>query len=258
MSEFSLKTQYICIEGLEGMGKTTITTKLADHLTEKGFKVLKTKEPGVDLLPVTVKLRDLMLNKEYEHDYNKLLDTLRDILKETDNLTENATHLLSEIVSSNFTKLEPIAREYISQAIRSIHMEKLIYPNIGKYDYIIQDRGIVSGLSYGVCCGNDTDFIKGLVMDVTQRSTMEEVYQIYTKVLYLKGDPIEGLKRAKSSKAEFKEGCAIENRKDVEIFLFQVELEMEEILENFDSATIETRKCDLEQVFEKIKQELKI
>lgn len=258
MSEFSLKTQYICIEGLEGMGKTTITTKLVDYLTEKGFKVLKTKEPGVDLLPITVKLRDLMLNKEYERDYIKLLETLKDILKQTDSLTENATHLLSEIVSSNFTKLEPIVREYISQAIRSIHMEKLIYPNIGKYDYIIQDRGIISGLSYGVCSGNDTDFIKGLVMDVTQKDTMEEVCQIYTKVLYMKGDIIEGLKRAKSSKAEFKEGCAIEDRKDVENFLHQVELEMEEILEKFDYAVIETRNFDINQVFEKVKQELKI
>src|ERR1019366_42337 len=126
----------ICLEGCEGVGKTTQTQKLVDHLRAKGFKVLQTKEPGTPHLPLTMLLRGVMLDKQYDE------------------------------------QLTPLARELISQAIRSIHIEKLIVPALTEYDYIIQDRGILSGLAYGSACGNDPDWLLNLAHKVVPSDIM--------------------------------------------------------------------------------------
>ena len=127
---------YICIEGTEGVGKTTQTDLIVKRL-QKYYgeqNVLQTKEPGIHLLPVTMKLRNLMLNKKYDEG------------------------------------LTPMIRELISQAIRSIHLEKLIIPKIRAHQnqlqplIIIQDRGaLFSGLAYGTACGNRVATLKKLV-----------------------------------------------------------------------------------------------
>jgi dTMP kinase len=119
-------TKYICIEGTEGVGKTTQTQKLVDHLRNLGYSVLQTKEPGTAHSPLTMELRNIMLNAKYEE------------------------------------QLTRTARELISQAIRSIHVEKVIKPAYGKYDFIVQDRGILSGLAYGEACGNDIGWLESL------------------------------------------------------------------------------------------------
>ncbi len=41
-------------------------------------------------------------------------------------------------------------------------MEKLIKPALKDYDFIIQDRGFLSGISYGKACGNNEEFILNL------------------------------------------------------------------------------------------------
>ncbi len=102
-----MTARYICFEGLEGTGKTTQCALLAEYLRSKGLRVLLTKEPGTPLAPITMDLRGLMLDKQYDE------------------------------------QLTPLARELISQSIRSIHMEKIIYPAIQVHDYIIQDRGLL-------------------------------------------------------------------------------------------------------------------
>jgi dTMP kinase len=101
--------KYICFEGTEGSGKSTQTQKLVDYLRSKGYKVLQTKEPGTPLSPLTMELRKIMLDSQYE------------------------------------SQLTMTARELISQAIRSIHLERVVIPALSEYDYIIQDRGILSG-----------------------------------------------------------------------------------------------------------------
>src|SRR5690242_21803833 len=42
-------TQYICIEGCDGFGKSSLTQMLSDYLKNKGKKVVQTKEPGTPL-----------------------------------------------------------------------------------------------------------------------------------------------------------------------------------------------------------------
>src|SRR5271167_1025736 len=120
------RATYICLEGTEGVGKTTQTQKLVDHLRAKGCKVLQTKEPGTAHAPLTMQLRGIMLDKQYDE------------------------------------QLTAPARELISQAIRSIHLEKVVFPALSEYDFIVQDRGILSGLAYGTACGNDEKTINFL------------------------------------------------------------------------------------------------
>lgn len=168
------KARYICFEGTEGVGKTTQTNLIAQQLMAKGYKVLLTKEPGTPYAPLTMVLRGVMLDKQYD------------------------------------PELTLPARELVSQAIRSIHLEKVIYPNLENYDFIIQDRGMLSGLAYGVACGNSKQWIEGLLQHVVDELKETTIYELYDDIIYLQGDVGSGLNKAKTAKQEFKSGDAIE------------------------------------------------
>jgi dTMP kinase len=168
------RSRHICFEGTEGVGKTTQVDNLVNHLTNLGFSVLKTKEPGTSHIPLTMQLRSIMLDNQYDG------------------------------------VLTRQAREFISQAIRSIHLEKLIEPASKEYDFIIQDRGVLSGLSYAAACGNDPADI----MNMT-RYTLDNfryLSELYDDVVILKGRVDESLTRALFSKKEFEAGDAMEAR----------------------------------------------
>jgi dTMP kinase len=166
---------YVCIEGGEGSYKTTTTKALAEHYRSRGLKVLETKEPGTSLLPVTMKLRELMLSNEYD------------------------------------SQLSSASRELISQAIRSIHIEKLIIPSLIKeeYDLIIQDRGVLSGSIYADACGIHSHHVRNL-----EEFVLEDFYQrwdyLYDHIFVFHNS--EGLEVAKSAKDEFGVGDAMESR----------------------------------------------
>jgi dTMP kinase len=169
------KARIICIEGTEGVGKTTQTELLASYLTKNGFSVLKTKEPGTSHIPLTMLLRQIMLDNQYD-----------------------------EILTRQ-------ARELISQAIRSIHIEKLIEPAKEQYDFIIQDRGALSGFSYGTACGNS--FYDLMVLS-RYALNCKEPFKLYDDIVLLKGNVSKGLSRALNSKKEFLTGDAMENKGD--------------------------------------------
>jgi dTMP kinase len=209
--------RYICFEGTEGVGKTTQTQKLVNYLNNKGYKVLQTKEPGTSHLPLTMILRGIMLDKQYDE------------------------------------QLTRPARELVSQAIRSIHLEKLIIPAMSEYDYIIQDRGILSGLAYGSACGNATTFLTNLVWEVTGR---DGPWELYNDVIYLKGDVKKHLEVAKSAKQEFAAGDAIE-AKGAD-FMQQVQYRMDDFSDRFNTHCIDVNDQSIEQVFSAILQALKI
>ena len=171
------KPYYVCFEGVDGAGKSTQIRLVGKHLEKCGYKVLLTKEPGTPLIPLTMKLREIMLDAQYDHEMTTL------------------------------------SREYISQAIRSIHLEKLVKPIMVKtddttenlqYDFILQDRGLLSGVAYGIVCGNDKDFIYEM-MRRTRGST-----PAYDQVIIIDGDIEKCLVRASKSKQEFKGGDVIE------------------------------------------------
>ncbi len=215
-----MKSRYICFEGTEGVGKTTQTQKLADYLRAKGFRVLQTKEPGTPLAPLTMLLRGVMLDKQYDEE------------------------------------LTAPARELISQAIRSIHMDKVVVPALSTYDFIIQDRGVLSGLAYGSACGNDLDTIISLSEYVTQSAREHLVEGIYDDIIYLRGDTSAGLKKALLAKQEFAAGDAMEAKGNS--FLQTVSSNMDELSRSFNTSLIQVDGKGIDEVFIEILSALKI
>lgn len=213
------KAKYICLEGTEGVGKTTQTDKLVSYLKDRGYKVLQTKEPGTPLSDITMKLRGIMLDNQYDND------------------------------------LTNTAREFISQAIRSIHIEKVIMPALNEYDFIVQDRGVLSGLAYGTACGNDFEMIEEFAKIVCDPISAQDdydsnMYAIYDSVIYLKGDVNKGLETAKSAKQEFESGDAMESRGNN--FMNDVANNMDEMSSYFNTSVIDVQGKSIEDVFAEI------
>ena len=208
------KAAYICLEGTEGVGKTTQTQKLVDYLRSRGYKVLQTKEPGTPLAPLTMQLRSIMLDKQYDE------------------------------------QLTVPARELISQAIRSIHMEKVVLPAFTECDFIVQDRGILSGLAYGHACGNELDTLSFLSSYVTDPVRHVVVDSVYDCIIYLKGDTSLGLSKAIQSKQEFAEGDAMESRGNS--FIQEVALNMDEMSKAFNTVVIDVNGKGIDEVFSEI------
>jgi thymidylate kinase len=182
-------------------------------LRAREFKVLQTKEPGTPLSPLTMILRGIMLDKQYDE------------------------------------QLSAPARELISQAIRSIHLEKLVLPSLSQYDYIIQDRGILSGLAYGTACGNDESMIRILASYVTGGNGRDfsTAQALYDSIIYLKGDTSAGLKKALQSKQEFAQGDAMEARGNS--FLQTVSTNMDEMSQAFNTKVVNVDGKNIEEVF---------
>lgn len=174
------KAQYICIEGIDGTGKTTQLNLLVSYLEQKGFKVIKTKEPGTDRVPLTLKLREICLDNAYA------------------------------------SMLKGYTREFILQSIRGIHLNNDIYQNLNNdTDFIIQDRGIVSGLAYGAAFGMDLEQLIKLnniiVSEKGQEIGITTIYDVYDKVIFFTTKQAASfLENAINAKQEFETGDAIE------------------------------------------------
>lgn len=209
-----MKARYICFEGTEGVGKTTQTQKLVDHLRNKGYRVLQTKEPGTHHSPLTMTLRGIMLDNQYDQE-----------------LTREA-------------------RELISQAIRSVHMHRVVLPAMDQYDFIIQDRGILSGLAYGEACGNSLVWLENLAEKAAYGTEKGDIFELYNDVIYLTGNIEKGLKTAQNAKQEFAAGDAMESRGLS--FMQQVSQNMNEASEWFNTKEINVDGKGIDEVFAEI------
>lgn len=213
------KARYICFEGTEGVGKSTQCHLVAKHLTNLGFKVLLTKEPGTPLSALSMSLRGIMLDNAHDKE------------------------------------LTATARELISQSIRSIHLENVIYPALTQYDYIVQDRGMLSGLAYGVGCGNSENWINSLMAAVVGPSL--NPYELYDDTIYLQGNVEKGLEKALLSKREFATGDAIEAKGSN--FMKQVSHNMNRYSELFIGVKyLNVDDKNIQQVFDEILTALNI
>ena len=200
----------VVFEGCEGVFKSTNVEALSNYLKEKGFKVLVTKEPGTPHLPVTMELRRIMLDKAYD------------------------------------ASLTRQARELISQAIRSIHRDKLLIPSSNEYDFIIQDRGVISGFAYGLACGNSLEELINLSQYIIPED-IDHPAHLYDKVIFLTRPVGDGLKTAISAKNEFEAGDAIE-AKGISF--------MEEVSKNFNSILSTADNVHTVDVSDKTKDEV--
>lgn len=205
------KARYICLEGGDGVGKSTQTELLVSYLKNRGYSVLQTKEPGTPLSPLTMQLRGIMLDSQYEEE------------------------------------ITPEARELVSQAIRSIHLQKVILPALSEYDYIVQDRGMLSGLSYGSACGIGNRDLLNLSHFVTS-CAVNTYSSLYDDIIYLRGDPTIGLQKALGTKQEFQAGDAMEARGSD--FMKDVQDYMDDFAQKYPSlSTIDVDGKNIQEVF---------
>ena len=100
---------FITFEGPDGSGKSTIIKKVYDFLVEKGFDVIKTREPGGS--PIAEKIRELILD------------------------TEN-------------TKMSYRAEALLYAASRAQHLEETILPALNDNKIVLCDRFLLSSLAY--------------------------------------------------------------------------------------------------------------
>ena len=169
---------YVCLEGIEGVGKTTQTTALHCALNKQlgSDRVTVTSEPGNLNSLLTMQLRNLMLDARWDKE------------------------------------MTIIAREYISQAARCVNLQTIVSPALKKHQIVIQDRGLLSGLAYGLQCGNEIELLQTLA-NHTYMDLKKLKPQIYDLIIVLTtSQPEMCLKRARKYKVEFKEGDNIENR----------------------------------------------
>jgi dTMP kinase len=99
---------FITFEGIEGSGKTTQQQRLAQHLRERGRKVVTTKEPGG----------------------TPLADRIRAILLDSANV------------------IDPIAEVFLFAASRRQHTTEVIEPALAKGEVVLCDRYADSTLAY--------------------------------------------------------------------------------------------------------------
>ena len=168
---------YVVFEGGEGCYKSTTISNVFNELTSLGFNVLQTKEPGTNHLPITMKLREIVLD------------------------------------SSNADQLTPIASELIKQAIRSIHIEKLIRPiyNSSEYDFILQDRGQLSGRIYAEMLG--VNQVASSIVQLTTKNPIstKSPFSLSDLTIIMHRSDSNGLSIAKQAKKEFESGDCIES-----------------------------------------------
>jgi dTMP kinase len=128
---------FITVEGIDGSGKSSIVNFLATELSDKGFYVKKTKEPGATKLGVI--LREIVTEG---------IDTFC-----TDNLAEQNQIPGHESIDSK-------AEFFLFIADRAQNLSCLIRPSLAEGSIVISDRGSDSSLAYqGYGKGLDLDMI---------------------------------------------------------------------------------------------------
>jgi dTMP kinase len=123
----------ISFEGLDGSGKTTQMTLLADWLQERGFPFIRTREPGGT--PLGVEIRQLLFGR------------------------------------SDMT-ITPLAEAFLFQADRAQHFETVVLPALELGTLVITDRCYDSSIAYqGAARGVGIELIERLSLIATQGHT---------------------------------------------------------------------------------------
>ena len=165
--------KYICIEGVDGTGKSTQSHLLSERIPNS----IKTSEPGNINCPIMMEIRKLVLDAQYDK------------------------------------SMTPLARDYLFQAARSINLEHIVYPNIKNGTHVISDRGAMSGFAYSLATGMDIETLKNLfrltTQDFANKSKNEGVYDM---IIVLENEDTQSVLDRAGEKKEFVKGDAIEMR----------------------------------------------
>jgi dTMP kinase len=120
--------RFVTFEGIEGAGKTTVIAHLERQLRARGLRVVRTREPGGTVLAERV--RDIVLARGTE-------------------------------------AITPVAETLLMFAARSIHVENLVRPALGRGDWVLCDRFTDATRAYqGGGRGVDRTWIEGLASAV--------------------------------------------------------------------------------------------
>ncbi len=111
--------KFIAFEGLDGSGQSTQAELLRKFLTEKGYRVVLTKEPTLDS-EAGRKIRDVLDNK---------------------------------------VKLDPGKLQELFAQDRREHLEKIIIPALEEGRFIISDRYFFSTFAFGASDGLDLEWL---------------------------------------------------------------------------------------------------
>ena len=76
---YKKKPFFIVFEGIEGSGKSYLSKKLYNNLKNKGFKIVKTREPGGT--PGAERIRKLILNDYFGKNNKDLSNAIKYNLK---------------------------------------------------------------------------------------------------------------------------------------------------------------------------------
>lgn len=109
---------YIAFDGIDGCGKTIQIALLEKHLLKKNKTTLLTKEIGSSHNELCKELRQFILNDAFE--------------------------------------LDDLTAQYLLAAGSTHHAQKVLLPNLNKYDYILSDRSIYTNIAY--CPIRDENF----------------------------------------------------------------------------------------------------
>lgn len=187
--------KYICIEGTDGVGKTTQVNLLHSRMNNLKIDNIVTNEPGSRLCPLTMQLRSIILDAKWN-------DLMPDI-----------------------------ARDYLFQACRSINLEKVVYPALNEGKHVISDRGALSGICYETAIGLKLETLLDLfhiTVDNFCQGLKRTHLNIYDIIIVLEGNPKASLIRA-SEKKEFIAGDNMEMRGDS--FMEKVQQNMKEAID---------------------------
>lgn len=144
------KAIYVAMEGLDGCGKTSQTKLLSEYLEKELGQIVVQTREPGSLLNRAFSVRDLLLSKE--------------------EINANALELLFQA----------------DRAQHTYEIQRLLKKNIS----VISDRCYISGLTYGIECGNDPSHIKALTD-----------YSIQVRpdvIFYIDVPPEEAIKRTKT------------------------------------------------------------
>ena len=104
-----MKGFFITFEGTEGSGKTTVIEKVEQYYIEKGYQVIRTREPGG----------------------SKIAEDIRNVILDVDN-----------------TNMDSITEAMLYAASRRQHLVEKVIPNMEKGYIVLCDRFIDSSLAY--------------------------------------------------------------------------------------------------------------
>ena len=104
-----MKGLFITFEGTEGSGKTTLIDQIANYYSNKGFRVVKTREPGG----------------------SKIAEDIRNVILDVNN-----------------TNMDPITEALLYAASRRQHLYEKVIPYLEQGYLVLCDRFIDSSLAY--------------------------------------------------------------------------------------------------------------